>query len=287
MAIGTTPSNKRSSASRARTSDTTPPPGGQVQSLTRGLMLLERIAESIGGVALTDLALQVGLPNSTTHRLLSTMQQMGFVQQVGDLGLWTIGVGAFTVGSAFLESRELITISHPIMLRLVEQTGETSNLSVLDADDNLGIIIGQVQCREMMRMLAPIGSRLPLHASGAGKAFLSTLADEQISEVIKKTGLTQYTDSTINTPARLKEEMALIRRQGFSFDDEEHAVGMRCVAACIYNEYQEPFAAISVSGPKSRIPDERVVHLGSVVVQAAQDITLAFSGQSRPGYYSR
>lgn len=286
MAIGTTPSNKRGGA-RTRSGETASATGGQVQSLTRGLMLLDRIAESIGGVALTDLALQVGLPNSTTHRLLSTMQQMGFVQQVGDLGLWTIGVRAFTVGSAFLDSRELITIAHPIMRRLVEQTGETSNLSVLDADDNLGIIIGQVQCREMMRMLAPIGSRLPLHASGAGKAFLSTLSDEQITEVIKKTGLTQYTDSTLNTPARLKDEMALIRRQGFSFDDEEHAVGMRCVAACIYNEYQEPFAAISVSGPKSRIPDERVVHLGSVVVQAAQDITVAFSGYSRPGYYSR
>jgi IclR family acetate operon transcriptional repressor len=136
-------------------------------------------------------------------------------------------------------------------------------------------------------MLAPIGSRLPLHASGAGKALLATLGDERINEVIKKTGLTQFTESTLNTPAKLKEEMMLIRKQGFSFDDEEHAVGMRCVAACIYNEYQEPFAAISVSGPKSRIPDERVVHMGSLVVQAAQDITVAFSGQSRPGYYSR
>lgn len=285
MAIGTTPVTKRG-GTRAR-SEAAGSPAGQVQSLTRGLMLLDRIAESTGGVSLTDLALQVGLPNSTTHRLLTTMQQMGFVQQVGDLGLWTIGVRAFTVGSAFLESRELITIAHPIMLRLVEQCGETCNMSVLDMDDNVGIIIGQVQCREMMRMLAPIGSRLPLHASGAGKAFLSTLSDERISEVIKKTGLTQFTDSTLNTPAKLKDEMALIRKQGFSFDDEEHAVGMRCVAACIYNEYQEPFAAISVSGPKSRIPDERVVHLGSLVVQASQDITVAFSGQSRPGYYTR
>lgn len=286
MAIGSASLNKRA-GTRTRGEAAGTSSAGQVQSLTRGLMLLDRIAESSGGVTLTDLALQVGLPNSTTHRLLTTMQQMGFVLQVGDLGLWTIGVRAFTVGSAFLDSRELITIAHPIMLRLVEQSGETCNLSVLDMDDNVGIIIGQVQCREMMRMLAPIGSRLPLHASGAGKAFLATLSDERINEVIKKTGLTQFTESTLNTPAKLKEEMMLIRKQGFSFDDEEHAVGMRCVAACIYNEYQEPFAAISVSGPKSRIPDERVVHMGSLVVQAAQDITVAFSGQSRPGYYTR
>ncbi len=77
------------------------PAGGQVQSLTRGLTLLELIASSQGSVALTELAQQAGLPNSTTHRLLTTMQQQGFVRQVGDLGFWTIGAHAFVVGSSF------------------------------------------------------------------------------------------------------------------------------------------------------------------------------------------
>ncbi|AXK38082.1 glyoxylate bypass operon transcriptional repressor IclR [Crenobacter cavernae] len=286
MAIGSSTLDKRGGP-RAKTPDSGGSPTGQVQSLTRGLTLLERIAESVSGVSLTDLALQVGLPNSTTHRLLTTMQQAGFVQQVGDLGLWTIGVRAFTVGSAFLDSRELITISYPIMRRLVDAAGETANLTVLDREESLAVLIGQVECREMMRMLAPIGSRMPLHASGAGKAFIATLTDDEVSDSLRKTGLAQYTHSTINTPAKLKEEISRIRRQGFSFDDEEHAVGLRCVAACIYDEYNEPFAAVSVSGPKSRIPDERVVHLGSLVVQAAQDITQAFSGISRPGYPKR
>ncbi len=82
---------------------TTPaaPAGGQVQSLTRGLKLLEWIAESHGSVALTELAQQAGLPNSTTHRLLTTMQQLGFVRRVGDLGHWSVGAHAFIVGSSF------------------------------------------------------------------------------------------------------------------------------------------------------------------------------------------
>jgi len=70
------------------------PQGGQVQSLTRGLKLLEWIAESHSSVALTELAQQAGLPNSTTHRLLTTMQQLGFVRQVGDLGHWAVGAHA-------------------------------------------------------------------------------------------------------------------------------------------------------------------------------------------------
>lgn len=79
-------------------------PTGQVQSLSRGLKLLEYISEAQGSVALTDLAQQAGLPNSTTHRLLTTMQQQGFVRQVGDLGLWTMGAHAFIVGSSFCKA---------------------------------------------------------------------------------------------------------------------------------------------------------------------------------------
>ncbi|KFB93444.1 acetate operon repressor [Citrobacter freundii ATCC 8090 = MTCC 1658 = NBRC 12681] len=150
---------------------TTTPATGQVQSLTRGLKLLEWIAESNGSVALTELAQQAGLPNSTTHRLLTTMQQQGFVRQVGELGHWAVGAHAFIVGSSFLQSRNLLAIVHPILRKLMEDSGETVNLAVLDQSDHQAIIIDQVQCTQLMRMSAPIGGKLPMHASGAGKAF--------------------------------------------------------------------------------------------------------------------
>jgi IclR family acetate operon transcriptional repressor len=252
---------------------------GQVQSLTRGLVLLERIAEAPAGIMLTDLSMQVGLPNSTTHRLLTTMQQMGFVQQTGDLGLWSIGVRAFTVGSGFLSSRDLSTMAIPILRQVMEAAGETSNLVVFDTDAWQSVVIGQVQCRELMRMLAPIGGRLPLHASGAGKAFLAAQDESHLGRILQKTGLPQYTEHTITAPARLKQEIMQIQKQGFAFDDGEHAIGLRCVASCIYDECGEAFAAISVSGPKSRIPDERITHLGSLVMRAASEVTLHYGGK--------
>ena len=203
---------------------------GQVQSLTRGLKLLEYISEAQGNVALTDLAQQAGLPNSTTHRLLTTMQQQGFVRQVGDLGLWTIGSHAFVVGSSFLQSRNLLAMVHPTLRRLMEESGETVNLAVLDTSEYQAIIIDQVQCTALMRMSAPIGGKLPMHASGAGKAFLATLPDDQVTKLLHKKGMHTYTPHTL-TPHNLKEGLAQIRKQGFSFDDEEHALGLRCVAA--------------------------------------------------------
>lgn len=251
---------------------------GQVQSLTRGLKLLEWIAESDGSVALTELAQQAGLPNSTTHRLLTTLQQLGFVRQVGELGHWSIGVQAFRVGSSFLQSRNLLAIVHPILRQLMEDSGETVNLAALDANDHQAIIIDQVQCHQLMRMSAPIGGKLPMHASGAGKIFLAHLSDEQIAALLHRQGLHGYTHATLTSPVHLKEDLALTRKRGYSLDDEEHALGLRCLAACIYDEHHQPFAAISISGPISRITDERITELGALVIRAAKEVTWAYGG---------
>ncbi|AUG99220.1 glyoxylate bypass operon transcriptional repressor IclR [Pectobacteriaceae bacterium CE70] len=266
---------KRGKKPRATT--VTAQPAGQVQSLTRGLTLLEYIAKANGSIALTDLAQQAGLPNSTTHRLLSTMQQQGFVRQVGELGLWTIGAQAFVVGSSFLQSRNLLTMVHPTLRKLMESSGETVNLAVLDHSDYQAIIIDQVQCTALMRMSAPIGGKLPMHASGAGKAFLASLPDDKISQLLHKKGLHSYTPHTCNSQ-NLKENLAQIRKQGYSFDDEEHALGLRCVAACILDEHHEAFAAISISGPISRITNDRTTELGALVIKAAKDITYEYGG---------
>ena len=255
------------------------PAGGQVQSLTRGLKLLEFIAESHGNVALTELAQQAGLPNSTTHRLLTTMQQQGFVRQVGDLGLWTIGAHAFVVGSSFLQSRNLLALVHPVLRSLMEQSGETVNLAVLELSDHQAVIIDQVQCTQLMRMSAPIGGKLPMHASGAGKAFLAHLGDEQVTALLHQKGLHYYTPKTLMSPQSLKENLALVRKAGFSFDDEEHALGLRCVAAPIYDEHGEAFAALSISGPIARMTDDRITELGALVIREARQVTLAYSGR--------
>ncbi|WP_118987888.1 glyoxylate bypass operon transcriptional repressor IclR [Photorhabdus sp. CRCIA-P01] len=251
---------------------------GQVQSLSRGLTLLEYISESPGGIALTDLAQQAGLPNSTTHRLLTTLQQHGFVRQIGDLGLWVIGSHTFIVGSSFLQSRNLLALIHPILRRLMEDSGETVNLAILDHSEYEAVIVDQVQCNALMRMSAPIGGKLPMHASGAGKAFLSTLSDNQLVQLLHKKGLHSYTQHTKTTPPSLKENLEQARKQGYSFDDEEHALGLRCIAACIYDEHHQAFAAISISGPVSRITDDRVTELGASVIRAAKEISKEYGG---------
>ena len=117
---------------RGRTPSPNAAPAGQVQSLTRGLTLLERLSQADGGVSLTDLSLSLGLPASTTHRLLATLEAMGYVNQRGELGLWYVGVKAYAVGCAFLDNRDIVAQSYPFLRTLMEQSGETANLALLD-----------------------------------------------------------------------------------------------------------------------------------------------------------
>ena len=249
----------------------------QVQSLTRGLSILEALAKAEAGISLTDIARRVDLPPSTTHRLLSTLEKMGYVYQSEELGHWYVGLQAFTVGSGFLANRDFVGQSHVYMRRLMEQSGETANLAILDGTE--AVFIAQVQCREMMRILVKLGSRVPLHASGVGKAIFAALPDEQIDAILKVKGLPRITGNTIVAPETMWAALKVIRHRGYSFDDEEHAPGTRCVAATIYDEHAEPLGAISLAGPSSRLPDERIKQLGPIVAHTAEELTRKLGGR--------
>ncbi len=231
---------------------------GQVQSLTRGLSILECLAKAEGGLTLTDVGQRVQLPPSTVHRLLATLEKMGYVYQAGELGRWYVGLQAFSVGTSFLASRDFVAQSHPYMRRLMDQSGETVNLAILDVTE--AVFVDQVQCREMMRTIVKLG-------------------DDQIDAILKVRGLPRITGNTITTPETMWASVRVIRQRGWSFDDEEHAIGTRCVGSPIYDEHAETLGAISLAGPSSRLPDERIKQLGPLVAHTAEELTHRLGGK--------
>ena len=249
---------------------------GLVQSLGRGLSLLDSLAESPDGIPLSDLCQQVGLSLSTAHRLLTTLEQQRYVRCDPKTRYWSIGVQAFIVGSAFVKARDLLEIARPRMRGLMEESGETINLAVLDGGE--AVFLAQVECRQMMRALAPPGVRIPVHCSGAGKALLAALPEAEVAQILRKHGLPRLTPRTLTTLARLREDLERSRQRGYAVDDQEHSTGLRCVAAVVRDEHREPVGAVSVSGPAVRIPDERIAILGALVRQTADAVTLAYSG---------
>jgi len=256
------------------------------QALSRGLAVLDALAATDGGATLTALAERLKLPAPTAHRLLATLEASGYVR-AGPKGEWQMGVRAFRAGSAFLAHRNLAVQAYPYLRDLMDRAGETANLAVMEAGE--AVFVEQVQCRELMRMSAKLGSRAPLHASGVGKAMLAALSDHDAQATLGRREFPQFTSRTLITVDRVLEELAAIRARGFAIDDEEHAAGLRCVAASVVDEHGQPWAAVSLAGPSARLTPERVPALGELVRTTARDLTQALGGmrQSSPGTKER
>ena len=253
------------------------PGSDQVRSLVRALSLLNRIAEAPeGGMSLTELAQQAGLPSSTAHRLLTTLEQERYVRFDNESRLWSVGVQAFMTGCTFTKTRSLVALARPHMRALMEECGETVNLAI--EDDGMAVYLAQVECRQMMRAFARPGSRVPLHCSAGGKTILMSCSDKALSRILHRHGMPRLTVKTIITPALLRADLERVRAAGHALDDEEHAIGLRCLAAPIYNENGEVIAAVSASGPMARMTDERLASVAALVAGAARSISQDIGG---------
>jgi IclR family acetate operon transcriptional repressor len=262
---------------RPRAFRTTQPEGGSVQAIDRGLSLLTVVAAA-DGLTLSDLAQRAGMPPSTAHRILATLQARRFVFHDEERGLWQIGAGAFEVGSAFLRTRRLAGIGRAVMYALMERTGETVNLGI--EDEGEVVFISQIESHGALRAFFRAGSRAPMHASGVGKALLAELPEAKVRAILHRRGLSKFTERTLVSPAALFEELRAIHRRGFAIDDEERNIGMRCVAAPVFNEFGEVIAGISVSGPTVRVTPERAAEFGPLVRRAAEEITASIGGRA-------
>lgn len=253
-----------------------PPETASVQSLDRALKILAIVAEG-NGLSLSEIASASGIAASTAYRMLTTLEGHGMVEFDRTDQLWSIGVETYRMGSAFLRRRKLVDRARSAMQELMEKTGETANLGV--AEDDCIIFVSQVETHQAIRAFFRPGSRSPMHASGIGKAVLAHIASDRLNGVIRKAGLDSYTPKTLADPLSLSRDLKDIRLRGWSIDDEERHPGMRCVAAPIFNEFGEPVAGISVSGPTVRVTLDRVADIGPLVRDAAEEVTRLIGGR--------
>lgn len=254
---------------------------GQVRAITRAVTVLRALAESPDGLTLSETAAQAGLAASTAHRILTTLESERFVRFDAGTGCWHVGVSAFTTGAAFARTRDVIVLARPYMRRLMETTGETANIFLESGGE--AVCMAQVESRHSMRALTRVGGRVKMHWSAAGKVMLAYMRPEHARRILAEHGMPRATARTRTDPEALFGELAEIRRAGVAVDDEEHAEGLRCAAGPVLNEAGAPVAAISVSGPKSRIGDERLANLRDIVGRITAEVTRDFGGRPPAG----
>lgn len=241
---------------------------GSVQSVDRAMQILETVALEGNGLRLADVAQTVGLPISTTHRLLTTLEGRRFVHYDARLRRWRVGLRSFQVGSGFAREAHYAELALPFLQHLRRETDETVNLGVQQGE--VVVILSQLPS-SFGRAVGPVGARLPMDRSGLGKAMLASRANraatggESAGHPSASAGLLPSHDTGA---------------QHFAVDHGELARGIRCVAAAVCGYGAEPIGAISVSGNAVRITDKRLPELGTLVADAATGLTAEIARMS-------
>ncbi|WP_299850223.1 HTH-type transcriptional regulator BhcR [uncultured Roseovarius sp.] len=246
------------------------PAQSTIQSLDRALDVLDLLATSTG-LTLTEIATALDQSPATIHRVLATLEARDIVEMDPQTQSWHIGSATYRLGSAFLRRSGVVERSRAAMRRLMEQTGETSNLGI-EMNGNV-MFISQIETNETIRAFFPPGTISPMHASGIGKALLSRYSEDRINTFVHNQHFEVFTAKTVVAPDALKDDLRAARDKGWAFDNEEKTTGMRCVAAPILNTFGEAIAGISVSGPTSRMSEDRIEEIARLVCAAADEVS--------------
>lgn len=238
---------------------------GGVQSVERVFELLELITDAGGNVTLSELAASTSLPLPTIHRLLRTLASMGYVRQLEDR---RYALGAKLVRLGEMANKQFAELARPQLMFLVRELGETANLAILDFDKVM--YVAQVPSPHAMRMFTEVGRRVHAHDTGVGKAILSQLDDDAVREIVKQSGMPAATSHSLRTVPDLLENLRITRERGYSLDDGEQELGVKCLAVPV--PHTGTPMAISVSGPAARVDDAFGVRAVPLLQQAAAEI---------------
>lgn len=247
-----------------------------IKSLDRAMEVFEYLSEA-QGKPLSVLASETGQSPATVYRILVTLEGKGLVEFDSENQVWHIGARSFVIGSRYLRRTSLVERARPILRRLMEKTGETANLGV--EKGGMVLFLSQVETHESIRAFFPPGTLSQMHASGIGKALLAQMDEDRFDRWFSDNPPERFTENTLMERDELEHALSEIRKRGYSIDGEEKNLGMRCIAAPVFDVNREPIAGISVSGPTSRVEKAAIERLSQAVIDAANELTIAIGGE--------
>lgn len=244
-----------------------PSPGTLIQSLQRGLGILEVVARQGPGVSMADVAREVGLHTSTAFHLLRTLVALGYLVQDETTRHYRLGPGAFQLVAAAWSESQLSEAAAPFLSAVARETGESTHLAVFDRGE--AVVLHRVDGDAPVRLADRVGYPRPAYCTAIGKILLAALPADELAAYLASARLEARTSKTLTARAALEREIERVRAQGFAFDDEEYTEGIRCVASPVRNFTGRVVAALGLSGPVWRVSLDRVALLTGVVRTAA------------------
>ena len=241
----------------------------EVQTLARGLMILEKLAEAPDGLGITELAETFEVDKGSMSRVLQTLSNYGFAEKDERTRKYILGPQIVRLSRTLLTRMPLRETAKPYLQKLVDLTGECAHLAILARGETL--YLDQVESPSALRVTTGVGTLAPLHCTALGKVLLA-FAGAPIPEKPQS-----YTFRTITEPAAIQHHIQQVNNQGYAMDDEEYNPGVRCIAVPIFDYRDRCVAAIGISGPTSRLPLESIASVVKTVQEVGQTLSAKLS----------
>lgn len=249
-----------------------------VQVIDRTFDIIELLALEPQGLGVSDVARKLSLNKSTAHRILNAITERGYLEKTPE-GIYSLGMQFLELTTNRLNSIELNIEAKPFLNELTGKLGQSSHLAILDGSD--AVYIDKAEVVRNLRLYSQIGKRIPVYCSGLGKSLLLDTEDAAILSLLDGCPLERLTEHTLTTKEAVLEEIREGRKRGYTVDNEEHDIGIRCIAAPIYDYRGKIVAAVSAAGPAAVFAPEREEELSKAVIHTAQEIS------KRMGYRSK
>ncbi|MGD0414275.1 MAG: IclR family transcriptional regulator [Terriglobales bacterium] len=242
-----------------------------VPSIERALSVLECLAQAKRGFSLSEIGRKLRIPKSSAHLILSTLERRGFLQKNAKTGRYCFGLQLVSLSRSALENLDMREEAKPFLRSLMQQSGFTVHMAVLERDE--AVIIEKVEAPGLVKLASWIGRRLDVNCTGVGKALLAFLPDDELDYLLKTKEFARHNSRTIISKSALKRDLKLVRQSGYSLDNEEDEPGVCCIGAPVFDESGRAVAAISISGIASQIGTNRVPILARMVRRVAGSIS--------------
>lgn len=252
----------------------------QVRALDRALQILGLFNLEQSNLSLSEIAAKTELSPSTVLRLLTILMQHGYIERSRETDRFRIGVGMFERGSIYIQSTSLERESREALETLARESNQTASLAVVDRSEIVHIAVYQAE--RAIRYYAPVGQRESAHSTGLGKVLLAGMSDDEVDTIVTQRGLPGRTDRTITTITTLRSHLEDIRRGGYAMDNEESMIGLRCVAAPVYDDRHNVVAAVSASGPSAEFDEDRLPELIKSVKRAGMTVSHRIGYRAAP-----
>lgn len=243
----------------------------QVRSVRRAAVVLKAFTAGDGLLGINELARRIGLLPSTVCRIVSSLEAEELLEKDLESGKYRLGLEVLRLGRVALRHNGIEERAVVLMDELAKSTGEAVVLGTLI--DGQVTYLERIESRHLLRTDIQVGKTMPAHCTATGKMLLSLLSEDQLDHIVQLRGLKRLTPKTICSPVDLKKELRQIRQQGYSIDDEEQALGVRCIGAPIFDHLGRPMAGLAVSGPAGRLTMDRLMAIKDNVLRTAEHIS--------------